>query len=75
MQLQIFSRIFSMLYSLRIQITIFKHYFLAAGIPQSKLVEAHGSFATATCRKCKTSYKGNDIKVNGFLNFVSKLDI
>eukprot|EP00794_Sanderia_malayensis_P018231 gene18231-20049_t len=33
----------------------------AAGIPKSKLVEAHGSFATATCRRCRTNYKGEEI--------------
>ena len=35
----------------------------AAGIPEDKLVESHGTFATATCQKCRTKYDGDDIKV------------
>ena len=35
----------------------------AAGIPDSKLIEAHGSFATATCRKCRVKYNGSDLQV------------
>lgn len=34
----------------------------AAGIPEDKLVEAHGTFATATCQKCWKKYDGDDIK-------------
>jgi len=34
----------------------------AAGIPDSKLIEAHGSFATATCRKCRAKYNGSDLQ-------------
>ncbi|XP_041367868.1 uncharacterized protein LOC121382349 [Gigantopelta aegis] len=33
-----------------------------AGIPPSKLVEAHGTFATATCVSCGQRYNGEDIK-------------
>ncbi|XP_060031815.1 NAD-dependent protein deacetylase sirtuin-3, mitochondrial isoform X2 [Erinaceus europaeus] len=33
----------------------------AAGIPASKLVEAHGSFASATCTVCQRSWPGEDI--------------
>ncbi|XP_048241850.1 NAD-dependent deacetylase sir2A-like isoform X2 [Haliotis rufescens] len=33
-----------------------------AGIPPTKLVEAHGTFATATCIICSQKYKGDDIK-------------
>ncbi|XP_046579138.1 NAD-dependent deacetylase sir2A-like isoform X2 [Haliotis rubra] len=33
-----------------------------AGIPPTKLVEAHGTFATATCVICSQKYKGDDIK-------------
>jgi len=33
-----------------------------AKIPENKLVEAHGTFATAKCIKCKKKYKGKDIK-------------
>ena len=40
--------------------------FSAAGIPESKLVEAHGSFAKATCRKCKANYDGKEILVSMF---------
>ncbi|MBN3324025.1 SIR3 deacetylase, partial [Atractosteus spatula] len=33
-----------------------------AGIPSSKLVEAHGTFATATCTVCRTSYPGEALR-------------
>lgn len=33
----------------------------ASGIPPSKLVEAHGSFASATCTVCQRSWPGEDI--------------
>nr|XP_045008176.1 NAD-dependent protein deacetylase sirtuin-3, mitochondrial isoform X1 [Jaculus jaculus] len=33
----------------------------ASGIPTSRLVEAHGSFATATCTVCRRSFPGEDI--------------
>lgn len=32
-----------------------------AGISQNRLIQCHGSFATATCRKCKYKVKGIDI--------------
>jgi len=35
-----------------------------AGMPEDMLVEAHGTFATATCQTCYKSYKGEDIKVS-----------
>ncbi|XP_041131944.1 NAD-dependent protein deacetylase sirtuin-3-like isoform X2 [Polyodon spathula] len=35
-----------------------------AGIPSSKLVEAHGTFATATCTVCRTSYPGEDLRAD-----------
>ena len=38
--------------------------FVVAGIPEGKLMEAHGSFAIATCRVCYKSYTGEEIKVN-----------
>ena len=41
---------------------------LVAGVPESKLVEAHGSFATATCRYCKATYPGHTIMVSTLLN-------
>ena len=40
-----------------------KRYFSVAGLPPEKLVEAHGTFATATCIKCREPYNGEDIKV------------
>uniref|UniRef100_A0A1B0GRF7 Sirtuin 3 n=1 Tax=Mus musculus TaxID=10090 RepID=A0A1B0GRF7_MOUSE len=33
----------------------------ASGIPASKLVEAHGTFVTATCTVCRRSFPGEDI--------------
>ncbi|XP_052362377.1 NAD-dependent protein deacetylase sirtuin-3, mitochondrial [Oncorhynchus keta] len=33
-----------------------------AGIPPEKLVEAHGSFATATCTVCLRVYKGEELR-------------
>ncbi|XP_072647395.1 NAD-dependent protein deacetylase sirtuin-3, mitochondrial isoform X7 [Canis lupus baileyi] len=37
-----------------------------AGIPASKLVEAHGSFASATCTVCRRPSSGKDIWVEPF---------
>ncbi|XP_039767284.1 NAD-dependent protein deacetylase sirtuin-3, mitochondrial isoform X1 [Ornithorhynchus anatinus] len=34
----------------------------AAGIPPSKLVEAHGTFASATCTVCLREYPGEDFR-------------
>lgn len=40
-------------------------FFLAvAGIPAKKLVEAHGTFATATCTVCRREYQGEDLRVS-----------
>lgn len=33
-----------------------------AGIPAEKLVEAHGTFATATCTVCRRKYSGEEIR-------------
>ncbi|KAL4622805.1 NAD-dependent protein deacetylase sirtuin-3, mitochondrial isoform X2 [Arapaima gigas] len=33
-----------------------------AGIPPSKLVEAHGTFATATCTVCRKEFPGEDLR-------------
>ncbi|XP_060796874.1 NAD-dependent protein deacetylase sirtuin-3, mitochondrial isoform X1 [Neoarius graeffei] len=33
-----------------------------AGIPAKKLVEAHGTFATATCTVCRREYQGEDLR-------------
>lgn len=38
-----------------------------AGIPPEKLVEAHGTFATATCTLCERKYNGDEIKVRSWL--------
>ncbi|ERE78353.1 NAD-dependent deacetylase sirtuin-3 [Cricetulus griseus] len=38
----------------------------ASGIPVSKLVEAHGSFASATCTVCRRSFPGEDFRVEPF---------
>jgi len=37
---------------------------LLAGIPKQELVEAHGSFQTATCLKCRQKYDGEVIKAD-----------
>ncbi|XP_051919963.1 NAD-dependent protein deacetylase sirtuin-3, mitochondrial isoform X4 [Hippocampus zosterae] len=39
-----------------------KHPFLLAGIPPEMLVEAHGTFATATCTVCRRKYDGEDLR-------------
>ncbi|XP_072495688.1 NAD-dependent protein deacetylase sirtuin-3, mitochondrial isoform X1 [Notamacropus eugenii] len=36
----------------------------AAGIPATKLVEAHGTFATATCTVCRQSFQGEEFHVD-----------
>ena len=35
------------------------------GIPEDKLVEAHGNFTTASCHLCYTPYPAEDAKVRG----------
>ena len=35
-----------------------------AEVPASKLVEAHGTFSTASCIRCHKSYDGEQIKVS-----------
>lgn len=37
---------------------------LVAGIPPERLVEAHGTFATATCTVCRRTYEGQDLRVS-----------
>ncbi len=46
-----------------------------AGIPAEKLEEAHGTFATATCRVCHKSYKGDEIKVKVTANIFTISDL
>ena len=41
---------------------VFRHV-AVAGIPEELLVEAHGSFSTATCLQCRHKYRGIDIEV------------
>lgn len=36
-----------------------------AGIPPDRLVEAHGTFATATCTVCQRNFPGEDFRVSG----------
>ena len=36
---------------------------LVAEVPAGKLVEAHGTFSTASCTRCQKSYDGEQIKV------------
>uniref|UniRef100_A0A2R8M2S1 Sirtuin 3 n=2 Tax=Callithrix jacchus TaxID=9483 RepID=A0A2R8M2S1_CALJA len=38
----------------------------ASGIPDSKLVEAHGTFASATCTVCRRPFPGEDFWVEPF---------
>ena len=52
-------------------LSIFVIYFIVvAGVPNEKLVEAHGSFSTATCRVCYKSYTGEEIKVCIHFQFI-----
>ena len=37
--------------------------FIVAGVPAEKMVEAHGTFATATCTVCHHKMEGSEIKV------------
>uniref|UniRef100_A0A2K5ZEW3 Sirtuin 3 n=1 Tax=Mandrillus leucophaeus TaxID=9568 RepID=A0A2K5ZEW3_MANLE len=37
-----------------------------SGIPASKLVEAHGTFASATCTVCRRPFPGEDFRVEPF---------
>lgn len=37
---------------------------LVAGIPPEMLVEAHGTFATATCTVCLRKYEGQQLRVS-----------
>lgn len=39
-----------------------------AGIPPKMLVEAHGTFATATCTVCRRDYKGEELHVSALNN-------
>lgn len=41
-----------------------------AGIPPEMLVEAHGTFATATCTVCRRKYEGDELRVSSDWNAV-----
>ncbi|XP_039594052.1 NAD-dependent protein deacetylase sirtuin-3-like isoform X1 [Polypterus senegalus] len=43
-----------------------------AGVPPDKLVEAHGTFASATCTTCQKSYAGEDLKADIFADRIPK---
>ncbi|XP_076817627.1 uncharacterized protein LOC143463134 isoform X2 [Clavelina lepadiformis] len=43
-----------------------------AGIPPAKIVEAHGTFMTATCQKCGKKYDGDAIKQKIFKGAVPR---
>ena len=42
---------------------------VVAGIPPDMLVEAHGTFATATCTVCLRKYEGEQLRVSWILQF------
>nr|XP_020662646.1 NAD-dependent protein deacetylase sirtuin-3, mitochondrial isoform X1 [Pogona vitticeps] len=46
-----------------------------AGIPPDKLVEAHGTFATATCTVCRRSYPGEDFRGDVLADKIPKCPI
>ncbi|CAF4967240.1 unnamed protein product, partial [Rotaria magnacalcarata] len=43
-----------------------------AGIPPEKIVEAHGSFMSATCQRCRQKYEGEDIRQQIFDDQIPK---
>lgn len=45
------------------------YFYQVAGIPPEMLVEAHGTFATATCTICLRKYEGDDLRVRFILLF------
>ncbi|XP_044536251.1 NAD-dependent protein deacetylase sirtuin-3, mitochondrial isoform X1 [Gracilinanus agilis] len=47
----------------------------AAGIPASKLVEAHGTFASATCTVCRRSFPGEEFRVDVMADRVPRCPI
>lgn len=46
----------------RVQLTLSSSFQQVAGIPEEKLVEAHGSFATASCTLCGMKHKAAMVK-------------
>ncbi|XP_043827932.1 NAD-dependent protein deacetylase sirtuin-3, mitochondrial isoform X2 [Dromiciops gliroides] len=47
----------------------------AAGIPATKLVEAHGTFASATCTVCRQSFPGEEFRVDVMADRVPRCPI
>ena len=45
---------------------------VAAGIPADKIVEAHGTFLTATCQRCRRKYECEDIRQQIFEDQIPK---
>lgn len=43
-----------------------------AGIPAEKIIEAHGTFMTATCQRCRQKYECEDIRQQIFDNQIPK---
>ena len=48
-------------------------YFAVAGVSSGKLVEAHGSFSTASCINCKTKQDPEQVKVRMYLPLMTWL--
>ncbi|KAM5348888.1 hypothetical protein ACJ41O_008711 [Fusarium nematophilum] len=46
----------------------------AAGVPPSKIIEAHGSFATQRCIECKTEYPDDEMRDHVFAGIVPRCD-
>ncbi|XP_015269409.1 PREDICTED: NAD-dependent protein deacetylase sirtuin-3, mitochondrial isoform X2 [Gekko japonicus] len=46
-----------------------------AGIPADKLVEAHGTFASATCTVCRRSYPGEDFRADVMADQIPKCPV
>ncbi|KAL8170078.1 UNVERIFIED_CONTAM: NAD-dependent protein deacetylase sirtuin-3, mitochondrial [Gekko kuhli] len=46
-----------------------------AGIPADKLVEAHGTFASATCTVCRRSYPGEDFRAEVMADKIPKCPV
>jgi NAD-dependent SIR2 family protein deacetylase len=56
--------IYTTLYLIIIHYThIILLFVLVAGLPQDKIIEAHGTFSTASCIRCHRKYDGDTIKV------------
>ena len=47
-------------------------FFSVAGIPADKIVEAHGTFMTATCQRCRQKYQCEEIRQQVFEDQIPK---